>query len=347
LDNILNTADITEESAETPSAALDTDVEEALPVETAEPVSPDEDILSYETPVLEEDKIESLEIEESAPDDTLVLSAESLLSVQDSDNALDTTSPVEELPDELELDELSVEKDDGAEEAVMELPEIDLEGIPEVEIEPAPAPPPTEDESETIDLETLDLGEEPTVIDAVPEHVDDAEELLEIESVPETEPQEEKPSSEPTQGLDDLPEEVDLEALAAEAEELEDNIPTPPVVDDLEIGELEAVADEEAPAAEKEIEIAFESEPSKEPETAVDPLGQVLEMEEVGDEAPAETAPAAESDIPDNLKDEIRTVLKYMDHLLEALPDEKIQEFASSDYFVMYKKLFEDLGLGE
>ena len=50
---------------------------------------------------------------------------------------------------------------------------------------------------------------------------------------------------------------------------------------------------------------------------------------------------------PDNLKDEIRTVLKYMDHLLEALPDEKIQEFASSDYFVMYKKLFEDLGLGE
>ena len=53
------------------------------------------------------------------------------------------------------------------------------------------------------------------------------------------------------------------------------------------------------------------------------------------------------SSIPDNLKDEIRTVLKYMDHLLEALPDEKIQEFASSDYFVMYKKLFEDLGLGE
>ncbi len=35
-----------------------------------------------------------------------------------------------------------------------------------------------------------------------------------------------------------------------------------------------------------------------------------------------------------------------MDHLLEALPDEKIQEFASSEYFVMYKKLFEDLGLG-
>jgi hypothetical protein len=69
------------------------------------------------------------------------------------------------------------------------------------------------------------------------------------------------------------------------------------------------------------------------------PSDEIPEAEEVTDAAPA--------GIPDNLKDEIRTVLKYMDHLLEALPDEKIQEFASSDYFVMYKKLFEDLGLGE
>jgi hypothetical protein len=51
--------------------------------------------------------------------------------------------------------------------------------------------------------------------------------------------------------------------------------------------------------------------------------------------------------IPEELKDELRTVLKYMDSLLDALPDEKIKEFASSDYFAMYKKLFEELGLGE
>ncbi len=346
LDNILNTADITEESAETPSAGLDIEVEETVPVETLEPVSPEEDILSYETPILEEDKLESLEIEEALPeaDDTLVLSEEPLLSVQDSDISLDISPEVEELPAELLLDELSVGKDDTEAEALTELPEIDLEGIPELESEPAPAQP-AEEESETIDLETLDLGEEPTVIDAVPEQVDDPEALLDIESIPDIELQEEKPSSESAQ--DDFPEEVDLEALAAEAEELEDNVPIAPAVDDLDIGELEAVADEEAPAADEEIEIAFESEPSIEPETAVDPLDQVLEMEEIADEASAEAAPAADSDIPDNLKDEIRTVLKYMDHLLEALPDEKIQEFASSDYFVMYKKLFEDLGLGE
>jgi hypothetical protein len=339
LDNILNTADITEESAETPSVDLGLDLE-IEPPSSGEKLSPDEDILSYETPVLDEDRLESVEIEEAAPesDDTLVLSEEPLLSA-------------EELPADLELEELSVEKDDAEAEAVTEIPEIDLEGIPEVEAVPAPARP-ADEESETIDLETLDLGEEPTIIDAVPEQVDDAEELLDIESAPDIELQDETAPGGAAVDLETIPEEVDLEALAAEAEELEDKAPAAPSIDDLEIGELESVADEEAPAApEEEIEIAFESEPARETADGVDPLDQVLEMEEIGDEASAGEAPAgapaAEADIPDNLKDEIRTVLKYMDHLLEALPDEKIQEFASSDYFVMYKKLFEDLGLGE
>jgi hypothetical protein len=34
-----------------------------------------------------------------------------------------------------------------------------------------------------------------------------------------------------------------------------------------------------------------------------------------------------------------------MDKLLESLPDEKIEEFARSDYFDTYKKLFSELGL--
>ena len=55
---------------------------------------------------------------------------------------------------------------------------------------------------------------------------------------------------------------IDLEALAAEAEELEDNVPEAPVVEDLEIGELESLADEAGPAdsPQKEIEISFEGD---------------------------------------------------------------------------------------
>jgi hypothetical protein len=51
------------------------------------------------------------------------------------------------------------------------------------------------------------------------------------------------------------------------------------------------------------------------------------------------------SDIPVHLKQELKAVLSYMDKLLESLPDEKIEEFARSDYFDTYKKLFSELGL--
>lgn len=49
--------------------------------------------------------------------------------------------------------------------------------------------------------------------------------------------------------------------------------------------------------------------------------------------------------IPSGLKTEIKSVLLYMDQLLESLPEEKIVEFAQSEQFNTYKKLFSDLGL--
>lgn len=50
-------------------------------------------------------------------------------------------------------------------------------------------------------------------------------------------------------------------------------------------------------------------------------------------------------DIPENLKIEIKSVLVYLDQLLEALPEGKIEEFAKSEHFKTYKKLFQELGL--
>lgn len=49
--------------------------------------------------------------------------------------------------------------------------------------------------------------------------------------------------------------------------------------------------------------------------------------------------------IPLELKEEIKSVLAYMDQLLESLPENKIEEFAKSEYFDTYKKLFEELGI--
>jgi hypothetical protein len=62
--------------------------------------------------------------------------------------------------------------------------------------------------------------------------------------------------------------------------------------------------------------------------------------------AKPEKSPAGtDNDFPSGMKDELKKVLSYMDHLLESLPEEKIEEFAKSEYFDTYKKLFKELGL--
>jgi hypothetical protein len=50
-------------------------------------------------------------------------------------------------------------------------------------------------------------------------------------------------------------------------------------------------------------------------------------------------------ELPSELKTELKNILSYMDQLLESLPEQKIEEFAKSQYFDSYKKLFKDLGL--
>ncbi|MFP3043114.1 hypothetical protein LQZ19_14970 [Treponema primitia] len=57
------------------------------------------------------------------------------------------------------------------------------------------------------------------------------------------------------------------------------------------------------------------------------------------------TEPDSGLGIPSTIKVELKNVLVYMDKLLESLPEEKIEEFAKSEYFDTYKKLFAELGI--
>lgn len=110
-------------------------------------------------------------------------------------------------------------------------------------------------------------------------------------------------------------------------------------IDDVEIDEIE-IGD--VPIDEPQIE------ESPEEELQVDDEEAFEEPEsEIGRSPDTTSGPARASlaDLPDELKAEIRSILSYMDHLLEALPDEKIQEFAQSEHFEVYKRLFEELGL--
>ncbi len=111
-----------------------------------------------------------------------------------------------------------------------------------------------------------------------------------------------------------------------------------PVVEDLPAVEPD-MSDETATAL--EVEANDEAEAIDGPEAAVEP----------GDDVPeaagsiAEDGAQATEEISEGLKSDIKAVLSYMDKLLDSLPEEKIAEFARSEHFELYKKLFTELGL--
>ena len=71
-----------------------------------------------------------------------------------------------------------------------------------------------------------------------------------------------------------------------------------------------------------------------------EPVAPVV-SEEIVSEKPASTV----DNLSEDLKQDVKSVLEYMDKLLINLPEEKIKEFAASDHFEVYRKLFSELGL--
>ena len=107
---------------------------------------------------------------------------------------------------------------------------------------------------------------------------------------------------------------------------------------------IEDVAEIEFPESLTEEEITDEpAETVFESEQWIQPPIDILTDDQVTAEPPV-TAQETES-IPANLKEDIKSVLAYMDQLLDNLPEEKIEEFARSEHFELYKKLFTELGL--
>jgi hypothetical protein len=117
-----------------------------------------------------------------------------------------------------------------------------------------------------------------------------------------------------------------------------------PFDDDLEEGEegLGGIdISGETPAegiAESEIDLSLESG-----ENTAD--SDLVDSDLAADSLAADGLTDDSLDIPSGLKSELKTVLSYMDQLLESLPEDKIEEFAKSEYFDTYKKLFKELGL--
>jgi hypothetical protein len=158
------------------------------------------------------------------------------------------------------------------------------------------------------------------------------EELGEIESVDEF-------SLDDDEDLEDLEFELDDEPEGVQVTLPDDEFNELPGTEEVDLNSLEALAT--APDLTEAEVTDFVELPENDLEAMIDQDFTSTEFRE-------KSRTALElSSLPGDLKDDIKEVLKYMDDLLESLPEDKIQEFARSEHFEVYKRIFDDLGISE
>ena len=382
LDNILNTADFTEEApqegvplAEDLGAALagipglSAPVEEAPAVDDLLPEDGDYQAVP-ESPAVEEPGIEELDLDEAipaeelveetdlsgiqealspltpAPDDTSYLDGDALELAEELDLDLATDAVADQAVEEFAPDELSIEASAGEDELVLS---IDAEEPPAQAVDDFA-------DADAMELEEIpeDEGaggfelhhEETETVAAGDEAFEDIEELALADEEPSSAfgDLDESPVIKPATPVKVHPDEISMS--------LDDSFfvgsESGQGIEDLSTTE-EAVEEIEAIEEIEEIE-----EVGEEPVEAIEVLEEFAPDEEATPVAPAPPSrPAAQPETealhgaaaPDKLKQDIKSVLVYLDQLLASLPEEKIEEFASSEYYDTYRKLFDELGL--
>jgi hypothetical protein len=216
---------------------------------------------------------------------------------------------IEQAPETAEAEEASI---------APETPIVPETPPPEVTVEEIPEPAPQEPALEDINFE-MNLGEDDASItpvaveedsdETLPPAVEDASfEIPIFEDHSGDKPLEELPAD--TAG-DLLDSDISLEDISLDDAALDDT----------------SLEESETPAAQLP---ESKPEPELEPEPAAEP------KPEQGVENIALTT---------EVSSDLKSVLSYMDELLEYLPEDKIEEFTASKYYPAYKKLFEELGL--
>ncbi len=364
LDNILNTADFTEEAA----------ADESLPEEESlvVPMPDDIDILPEDGiyTASKDAGIETIDTDSDVPAsvDALELNPEEGVTPMVS-QPLDTSFlDSDAISDELDLmpmeDEALIEPNTEDLELIMgsafgkddeELPIMEP-AIDELELESLEAEP---DEKEAEIILEMQGDAEPVVstVDSFMDTIEEIEDLEELEEISGEDNlggmdlhSEEPSSTEPDLGKHD--------SSATEAESIE------------EITDFEAPGDFPADTGDNvEAEPNFSSYTEQHPDDLATSLDDSLFIESSRENVDATQAPVGEvpvstssepedtvspvpapeteksPEVPDKLKHDVKSVLLYLDQLLASLPDEKIEEFASSEYYDTYKRLFDDLGL--
>ena len=394
LSNILNTADFTEEEAESEANSTDVQQEESTEEVPEDNLYAGEDSdnglppLDFEGEKLEEPEIDDLELdiapEEELPEEIEIPITEEIVAPSPAEEALgfvaDTGFDAEDMPDEvlpsdvdlaaeetLEEDNIfgdefesspveEVETNEAAEDDVFGF-EPDQEDIVEETDEPTEEVFKSEQWQEDTELEAAteeDCAEETVAEEVTVDEADDifaeSDETALLDEVDVAETTTEEESTEETVAeevtvdeADDifaesdetaLLDEVDVAETTTEEESTEETVAEEVTVDKAD----DIFAESDETALLDEVDVA---ETTTEEESTEETVAEEVTV----DKADVSLANDNTSSIPEDLKRDIKSVLSYMDQLLDNLPEEKIAEFARSEHFELYKKLFVELGL--
>ena len=310
-------------------------------------------------------------------DDTIALSLDEL------DNILSTTEivPVPEDGDDTEIPAQGLDAQGGdieAQEDTLGIADSTLESVISKNPEGFADDTISDDEVDTSRADAADSEADDVIVESSSSPMSEISEGEEAEKIAESaetepEPAEGEVQAEPALADEPETEESALDGFSFDEPEAEPNA----LVDDSATEDLSEIGAEMA-AAETEDSVDLPEDggkeaaeqPAEDDSFAVDGTGDYMVPDESGipaedtsiedsltdsnldyltsDPALAEEEKQEESaveSIPSDLKSEIKSVLSYMDQLLENLPEEKIAEFAQSEQFETYKKLFKELGL--
>jgi hypothetical protein len=381
LNNILNTADFTEEAGADATEAISSGFGS---IETVEEVSPSEEPaeslnLSDRPDIIGEDsEAGDLDAGEISFDESDVDEiggeyggdqvSSSILDPQEFDITLDSSG----IGDDLALTSETFTEEAAPEETGTSVQEETLSGQDEEAEQEEIIIDLSDDFTDTLDLDSKDAEELKILREEGAQPLTEApEDISYLEEDPLGEEQDEPIDlsgaviDEPdlSAGITENPiEEPSLDDISLDLD-MEDEGLTDAGFSVVEDGdEVSLEEDKELEVSIPEEESILDIAPEEESFDRIVPEGFALEADEIqappdlaGEDLAAEEEPelpaapaedkAEDSSLPVNLKQELKTVLTYMDQLLESLPEDKIEEFAKSEYFDTYKKLFEELGL--
>ncbi|MCL2481534.1 MAG: hypothetical protein FWF38_07470, partial [Spirochaetaceae bacterium] len=304
-----------DESIEIEESELSIDIpqeDESIEIEESElsiDIPQEDESIEIEEPELSIDDIpqedESIEIEESE----LSIGPTQDISIEIEESEITDEVALQESAYEENKDELNFL--DGK---IDEIPE-EKEATPSAKIEEIATDDDSKKELTEEDFEEIDLG-------SIDGDIKDDEELIIEDDISIESPKEE------------VIEEITLQP-EPKAKKAPVSKKSAPVADEIE--EPEITIDEEIDLEPKKQE-KIDTKKKPAPEKSKAKQKETHDSDKAVKKESKALKEGAIENIPDNLKTEIKSVLVYLDQLLEALPDKKIDEFAKSEHFKTYKK---------